>query len=105
MINYQQWKQFIDDHALLSPDSKVFATTFPTQYSDIQICKFTSEPVFSYQGTAYCVSTQHFDSIELLIDELTKFKGNICLLLLWTTFDRMTMRDKFGIRYAVVKST
>jgi len=49
--------------------------------------------------------SQHFDSIELLIVELRKFKGNICLLLLWTMFDRMTMCDKFGVRYAVVKSS
>jgi hypothetical protein len=105
MINYFQWKHFIDNHALLSDDSKVFATTFPTQYPDLQICKFTSEPTFSHQGTAYCVVTQHFDSIELLIDELRKFKCNVCLLLLWTMFDSMTMRDKFGVRYVVIKST
>lgn len=105
MINYQQWKQFINSHEFLTTDSKIFATTFPMQYPELEISNFIDEPVFAYKGTAYCVKTQQFNTIEELIKELSPFKGNICLFLLWKMFDSNIIQSKFGVRYAVVKSS
>lgn len=105
MINYQQWKHFVNNHEFLTPDIKIFATTFPMQYPELEISNFIDEPVFAHRGTAYSVKTQQFDTIEELIKELSLFKGNICLFLLWKMFGPNIIQTTVCVRYAVVKSS